>query len=97
MGEFGRTPKINQNRGRDHYPRANWSLLTGGGVRPGQLIGATDKGGVSPTGETDIHPDDIAASILHALGIDHHSEYFTKTNRPVSLVPNGTVINNLFE
>lgn len=96
MGEFGRTPKINQNRGRDHYPRANWSLMTGGGVRPGQLIGATDKGGVSPTDNTDLHPDDIAASILHALGIDHHTEYFTKTNRPVSLIPNGRVISELF-
>ncbi len=96
MGEFGRTPKINQNRGRDHYPRVNWSLLAGGGVKPGQLIGATDAGGESPTDDTDIHPDDIGASILHALGINHHKEYYTKTNRPVSLVPNGRVIEELF-
>ena len=96
MGEFGRTPKINQNVGRDHYPRANWSLMAGGGVRPGQLIGATDAGGESPTEDTDIHPDDIATSILHALGIDHHTEYFTKTKRPVSLVANGRVISELF-
>lgn len=96
MGEFGRTPKINQNVGRDHYPQANWCLLTGGGVRPGQLIGATDFGGEKPTEETDIHPDDIAASILHSLGVDHHKEYFTKTNRPVSLVPNGRIIDHLF-
>ena len=96
MGEFGRTPKINQNRGRDHYPRVNWSLLAGGGVKPGQLIGATDAGGESPTDDTDIHPDDIGASILHALGIHHHKEYDTKTNRPVSLVPNGRVIEELF-
>ena len=96
MGEFGRTPRINQNVGRDHYPRANWALLAGGGVRPGQLIGATDSGGESPTDSTDMHPDDIAASILHALGIDHHTEYFTKTNRPVSLVPNGRIMTDLF-
>ncbi|MEQ9409527.1 MAG: DUF1501 domain-containing protein [Fuerstiella sp.] len=96
MGEFGRTPKINQNVGRDHYPRANWCLMAGGGVKPGQLIGATDAGGESPTDDTDLHPDDIAASIYHALGIDHHTEYFTKTNRPVSLVPNGRVITDLF-
>jgi hypothetical protein len=96
MGEFGRTPKINQNRGRDHYPRVNWSLMAGGGVKPGQLIGATDAGGESPTDDTDIHPDDIGASILHALGIDQHKEYYTKTNRPVSLVPDGRVINELF-
>lgn len=96
MGEFGRTPKINQNVGRDHYPRANWSLMAGGGVRPGQLIGATDAGGESPTDDTDIHPDDIATSILHALGIDHHTEYLTKASRPVGLVPNGRVIPELF-
>ncbi|MCP4172695.1 MAG: DUF1501 domain-containing protein [Fuerstiella sp.] len=96
MGEFGRTPKINQNIGRDHYPRVNWSLMAGGGVHPGQLIGATDSGGESPTDDTDIHPDDIGASILHALGIDHHKAYYTKTNRPVSLVPEGRVIRELF-
>lgn len=96
MGEFGRTPKINQNRGRDHYPRVNWCLMAGGGVQPGQLIGSTDAGGESPSDGTDIHPDDIAASILNALGIDHHKEYYTKTNRPVSLVPEGRVLSELF-
>lgn len=96
MGEFGRTPKINQNVGRDHYPRVNWAMMTGGGVKPGQLIGATDAGGESPTDDTDIHPDDIGASIFHALGIDHHKEYFTRSNRPVSLIPNGRVIDGLF-
>ena len=96
MGEFGRTPKINQNMGRDHYPRVNWCIMTGGGVRPGQLIGATDAGGESPTDDTEIHPDDLGASMFHALGIDHHKEYYTRTNRPVGLVPNGNVISELF-
>lgn len=96
MGEFGRTPKINQNVGRDHYPRANWCLMAGGGVQPGQLIGATDSNGAGPTAETDIHPDDLGASLFHALGIDHHKEYYTKTGRPVSLIPNGRVIESLF-
>ncbi|MEZ6131759.1 MAG: DUF1501 domain-containing protein [Planctomycetaceae bacterium] len=95
MGEFGRTPAINRNIGRDHYPRTNCCLMTGGGVRPGQLIGATDAAGENPSPDTDLHPDDIAASILHALGIDHHAEYHTKTNRPVSLVANGRVIREL--
>ena len=71
-------------------------MLAGGGVRPGQLIGSTDPGGENPTEDTDIHPDDIAASILHALGIDHHKEYYTRTNRPVSLVPDGRLIQELF-
>lgn len=96
MGEFGRTPKINQNRGRDHYPRANWCLMAGGGVRAGQLIGATDQDGTGPTDGTDIRPDDLGASLFHTLGIDHHKEYYTKTNRPVSLVPNGRIMHDLF-
>ena len=96
MGEFGRTPKINQNVGRDHFPRANFALMTGGGVKPGQLIGATNAEGTAPTDDTDIHPDDVGASIFNALGIDHHKEYYTRTNRPVSLISNGRVISELF-
>ncbi|CAK9005153.1 DUF1553 domain-containing protein, partial [Durusdinium trenchii] len=96
MGEFGRTPKINQNVGRDHYPRANWCLMAGGGVKPGQLIGATDAKGEGPDDNTDIHPDDLGASILNALGIDHHKEYYTRTDRPVSLIPHGRPIDGLF-
>lgn len=96
MGEFGRTPKVNQNQGRDHYPRVNWCLLAGGGVREGQLIGATDAGGEQPTDDTRISPDDIGATILHAIGIDHHKEYLTRTGRPVSLIPNGTVLDEVF-
>jgi uncharacterized protein (DUF1501 family) len=92
MGEFGRTPKINPNSGRDHYPRVNWCLMAGGGVKPGQLIGGTDKGGEAPDDSTDITPDDIAATIYHSLGIDPLTEYHTNTGRPVMLVPNGRVM-----
>lgn len=96
MGEFGRTPKINPNRGRDHFPRANWCLLAGASVTPGALIGGTDKGGAGPDDGTDLKPDDIGASIFHALGIDHLKEYHTRTGRPVSLIPHGRVIGGLF-
>jgi uncharacterized protein (DUF1501 family) len=96
MGEFGRTPKINQNVGRDHYPRVNWCVMRGAGVKEGHLIGGTDKGGESPTVDTQISPDDIGATILHSLGIDHHTEYYTQTGRPVSLIPDGKVIDELF-
>jgi len=96
MGEFGRTPKINENVGRDHYPAANWCMLTGGGVKKAQLIGATDKDGVRSTEDPAINPDDIGASIFHSLGIDHHTEYVTKTGRPQSLIPYGNVIDGLF-
>lgn len=96
MGEFGRTPKINQNVGRDHYPRANWCVMAGGGTQAGHLIGGTDEGGTGPDDATSISPDDIGATILHALGIDHHKEYFTRTGRPVSLVPHGSVLSDIF-
>ena len=92
MGEFGRTPKINENAGRDHFPRANWCLLAGGGVRSGQLIGGTNDDGSAPDDDTEIKPDDIGATILHTLGIDPHTEYLTRTGRPVSLVPYGRVL-----
>ena len=96
MGEFGRTPKINANVGRDHYPRVNWCVMTGGGVQAGRLIGGTDQKGEAPNDDTDIKPDDLGASIFHALGIDPHKEYYTKTGRPVGLIPNGRVIRELF-
>jgi hypothetical protein len=71
-------------------------MMAGGGVNPGQLIGATDEKGEGPTDDTDIHPDDLGASIFHALGIDHHKEYYTRTGRPVRLIPNGRVMHELF-
>lgn len=96
MGEFGRTPKINQNVGRDHYPRANFCLMTGGGIQPGTLLGGTNEGGTAPDDSTDIHPDDIAATILYSLGIDPHKTYYTSTGRPVDLVAQGRVLKPLF-
>jgi hypothetical protein len=95
-GEMGRTPTINKNAGRDHWPRAMWTLMTGGGVKTGQLIGGTDEKGHGPDSGTDITPDDLAASLYHALGIDHRHEYYTATGRPVILVPEGRVIEGLF-
>jgi hypothetical protein len=94
-GEFGRTPSINKGAGRDHWPRAGWAMFTGGGVKPSQLIGGTDCKGHGPDDATKIKPDDIAATILRALGIDHTQEYQTRTGRPVYLVPHGVVIPGL--
>jgi hypothetical protein len=95
-GEFGRTPKINKNSGRDHYPRAMWVILAGGGIRGGQVIGASDDKGTGPASGDGITPDDIAASYYHALGIDCAKEYHTSTGRPVMIVRNGKVIPDLF-
>ena len=70
--------------------------MTGGGVQPGRLIGGTDRGGEAPDDSTDIKPDDIAASLYHALGIDFRKEYHTKTGRPAMIIPHGEVISGLF-
>ena len=96
-GEFGRTPTINKGAGRDHWPRASWALFTGGGIQAGQLIGGTDSKGHGPDDATHIKPDDLAATIYHALGIDHTQEYQTRTGRPVYLVPHGSVVPKIFE
>jgi hypothetical protein len=95
-GEFGRTPKINTERGgRDHYARAMFMLMAGGGVKGGQVIGATDEKGMGPK-EKGFSPDDVAASFYHCLGIDPKKEYQTGTGRPVMIVRDGTIIPELF-
>ena len=94
-GEFGRTPKINQRVGRDHYPRAMFCLMAGGGVQGGQVIGASDAKGEGPKDRA-ISPDDVAASFMHSLGIDPTKEYHTPTGRPVMIVRDGKVIPELF-
>jgi hypothetical protein len=94
-GEFGRTPKVNARSGRDHWPRAMCVLFAGGGVRGGQVIGASDAQGMGPTEEA-ITPDQAAASFYHSLGIDHRKEYHTATGRPVMIVRDGSVIPSLF-
>jgi hypothetical protein len=93
-GEFGRTPKINQRGGRDHFPRAMFCLLAGGGVKGGQVIGESDAKGEGPK-EKPITPDDVAATFYRTLGIDHTKEYHTPSGRPVMIVRYGKVISEL--
>jgi hypothetical protein len=94
-GEFGRTPKINPRAGRDHWPRAMCVLLGGGGIRGGQVIGASDVRGMGPA-HAAITPEQVAASLYHSLGIDHAKEYHTTTGRPLMIVRDGSVIAELF-
>ncbi len=94
-GEFGRTPKINARAGRDHWPRAFSVLMAGGGIRGGQVLGASDDQGMGPAAEP-ITPDQVAATFYHTLGIDSQKEYHTNTGRPVMIVRNGTVLRELF-
>lgn len=91
MGEFGRTPNIN-NRGakpgRDHYPRA-WSLaMFGGGLKGGQVIGKTDKEGAT-VAERPVKTGDFLATVCEVLGIDHTKDNEAANGRPVKIVDKG--------
>jgi len=94
MGEFGQTPKINKDGGRDHYPAAGSILMAGAGIQGGAVIGATDKIGGQPKTRP-WGPEDVAASIYHALGIDPHRTYFPRLTRPTPIA-DGQVIDGLF-
>ncbi len=81
MGEFGRTPKINANAGRDHWPQCYTALLAGGGVKRGHVFGVSDKIGAYPTQDA-VKPDDVAATIFELLGLDPAAEVRDTLNRP---------------
>jgi uncharacterized protein (DUF1501 family) len=84
MGEFGRTPKINENASRDHWPNCYSVLLAGGGVKRGFVYGASDATGSSPA-DNPVTPDDIAATIHYLLGIDPKAEVFDTQDRPLMI------------
>ena len=93
-GEFGRTPKINANAGRDHWPDCYTVLLAGGGVHPGMLYGASDRTGAYP--ETDpVTPADLSATIYDRFGLSPHTEIRDRTGRPHRLA-DGRPIRQLF-
>ncbi|HUQ95431.1 MAG TPA: DUF1501 domain-containing protein [Bryobacteraceae bacterium] len=88
FGEFGRTPKVNPAGGRDHWPQC-WSILmAGGGVKGGQVIGASDEIGAMPK-DRPTTPADVAATIYHALGIDPETELPGAQGRPIPIVDRG--------
>lgn len=95
MGEFGRSPKINADTGRDHWPGCFSVLLAGGGIRGGQVIGASDNIGGSPH-DRPVTPADIHASMYAALGYDPKTiSYASADGRPIALTE-GSVIGELF-
>ena len=99
MGEFGRTPKINargDKPGRDHYPRAWSTVLVGGGIKGGQVIGRTDKEGATVE-ERPISAIDFMATVCKTLGIDYSKQNTANNGRPIRLVEKGAnPINELF-
>jgi uncharacterized protein (DUF1501 family) len=93
-GEFGRTPKINKNAGRDHWARSMAVVLAGGGFKGGYAHGTTDAQGMAPATEA-CTPDDVSSTIFHNLGIDPKSELQTPTGRPIQLFREGRVVEKL--
>ncbi len=95
MGEFGRTPRIKSDGGRDHYSRGWLAALSGGGVSGGQVIGATNRDGTAVT-ERPISVPDLFTSFCRVLDLDPHDQYYTFDERPIQLVEGGNVIEELF-
>jgi hypothetical protein len=94
LTEFGRTPKINTNGGRDHWGTTGSICFAGGGVRGGQAVGGTDKHGAQPTGPR-YTPGDVAATVYQALGVDASVMVQDRQNRPHAVLPEGRVIAGL--
>jgi hypothetical protein len=84
MGEFGRTPRINNLAGRDHWPQCYTALLAGGGVKRGHVHGASDRFAAYPASEP-VRPDDLAATLFQLLGIDPQTEIYDPLNRPLPI------------
>jgi len=93
-GEFGRTPKINKDAGRDHWPGAASVLFSGGGLKVGQVVGETDPHGAYPITQR-YTPGDVLSTVYHFLGIDRHHEFRDGSNRIFPVLNEGRPIPEL--
>jgi hypothetical protein len=91
VGEFGRTPRINPNQGREHWGMCYSALLAGGGIRGGQVYGASDKMGAFPA-DKPVAPEDLLATIYHALGIDPANVVRDRESRPFAISTGSPVL-----
>lgn len=89
-GEFGRTPKINKDAGRDHWARVNFALLSGGGMKTGQVIGSTDSAAAEAKDDP-IPYASVLASVYKNLGVDPHAMVYDVSNRPNPILPGGVL------
>jgi len=95
MGEIGRTPRINNNAGRDHWEFCYTVMMAGGGTRAGFTYGASDRRGAYPS-HCPVTASDIVATIYHGLGIPTDLEIHDRQNRPLLLIPDGTPVRYVF-
>ncbi len=95
MGEFGRTPRVNANDGRDHFPQAWSAVLAGGGVKGNQVIGQTSDDGSRVVNDP-VEVGDLFRSLCRALGINADKNYFAPNGRPMKIVDKGKVVERLF-
>jgi len=93
-GEFGRTPKINAQAGRDHHGRASSILMAGGGLKSGMVLGRTDRNGVAPV-DRPVTPAELCATVFTLLGIDPESRFQSPDGRPISLVDRASPISEI--
>ena len=102
-GEFGRTPKVNSQTGtqtgvmqpgRDHWPNAMSILVSGGGLKMGQVIGSTTSKGEEPK-ERELTPNDLWATVYRHLGIDSTQAFVDHSGRPMPILPDGAPITEL--
>jgi len=93
-GEFGRTPRINKDAGRDHWGPAFSVALGGAGVQGGRVVGLTDARAERPA-RNPIGPEDLSATMYHLMGIDPNAEFFTPDGRPVKIANSGRIIHDL--
>ena len=95
MGEFGRTPRINNNNGgRDHWNSCYGLMLAGGGIKGGYVFGESDRIGSVPLSRA-VTPADVVATIYHQLGISKDHELHDNLGRPFPVVPAGDVIGDI--
>ena len=94
MGEFGRTPKINQGNGRDHFPNAWSAVLAGGGIKGGQAVGRTSKDGMTVE-ERPVTVPDLLATVRKALGVDPDRQNTSNLGRPIRIVDKGRPIEEI--
>lgn len=95
MGEFGRTPKINQNAGRDHWARCWSAFVSGGLIKGGQAIGSTSSDGKEITSDLIYSSEDLMITICKSLGISTEKNYTAKNGRPMKIANGGKIIEGL--